>query len=131
MVLCAANADRSVVEVRVVCTGCVQEGCACLFPAMLLSRRSCCRVCCRCCCHCQFVDPPASAAVGERLIVSELPGEPEAEVNPAKKNNAWTACVPLLKTNGDRVATFNGHVLRAQHSGEPCIAPSVADGPIS
>ena len=81
-------------------------------------------------CCAQFVDVPESAKVGDRLTVAAFPGEPEAEVNPGKKGNAWVACVPLLKTNDQRQATFDGHVLVAP-SGDACVAPTVAQGPIS
>ncbi len=77
----------------------------------------------------QFVDPPADAPIGSRVTPDGFDSAPEAEVNPGKKNNAWTSCVPLLRTNENRVATFNGAVLLAV--GKPCTAPTVANGPIS
>ncbi len=76
------------------------------------------------------MDVPASANVGDRLTVAAFPGDPEPEVNPGKKGNAWVACVPLLKTDDKRVATFEGQPLVAP-SGEACVAPTVALGPIS
>ena len=79
----------------------------------------------------QFVEPPASAAVGERIVVEGCVGAPEAVVNPSKKNNAWTACAPLLRTNADRVACFGGKPLVAEKSGQACTAPTVTEGPIS
>jgi tRNA-binding EMAP/Myf-like protein len=62
MVLCASNADRSVVE---------------------------------------FIDPPAGAAVGERLLIDghvSDPGRIDERVNPSAKANPWTAIAPVRGT---------------------------------
>ncbi len=79
----------------------------------------------------QFIDPPADAVIGERLMVDGFEGLPEAEVNPAKKANPWTACVSLLKTDASKVACFDGKPLRASVCGVACTAPTVAEGLIS
>jgi tRNA-binding EMAP/Myf-like protein len=95
MVLCASNADRSVVE---------------------------------------FIDPPAGAKIGERLLVPGVipdgaPFPVPEVVNPAKKNNPWTAIAGDLRTDGARVATYKGVPLTT--SAGPCTAPTQADAPIS
>lgn len=46
---------------------------------------------CVACVHCdQFADPPAGAAVGERLTLEGYEGEPDAQVNPGAKKNPWS-----------------------------------------
>ena len=80
----------------------------------------------------QFVEPPAGAAVGERVTCDLIPAHapwPVPEViNPAKEPNAWASVAGGLQTNGDRAACFSGHVLRT--SAGPCTA-SFANAPIS
>ena len=85
----------------------------------------------RVCAPPQFVDPPAEARIGERVIVAGSTGEPDVEVNPAKKVNPWVACVPHLATDAGRVAAFKGQPLIAAECGGRCTAPTVAGGPIS
>lgn len=81
----------------------------------------------------EFVDPPAGARVGERITIaghSESPVPPGGDpINPAKKNNPWTAFAAELCTDASRVATYKGVPLTT--SAGACTAPTVASGPIS
>lgn len=95
MVLCAANADRSVVE---------------------------------------FIDPPSNAKIGERLtlpgvIPDDAPFPVPEIVNPAKKNNPWTAIAGDLRTDSNKVATYKGTPFTT--SAGVCTAPTQGDAPIS
>jgi len=94
MVLCASNADRTVVE---------------------------------------FIEPPVGAVPGERLTLEGVipPGAPfpvPEVLNPSKKGCPWLTVAPGLRTDGGRVATFNGVPLMT--SAGPVTAPTQADAPI-
>lgn len=122
MVLCASSENHAVVEV----------GGACVDAPVVSFCRPTTPTDCRALCPVSFqlLDAPVGAKAGHRLGVAAFPGEPDAEVNPSKKGNAWSACIPLLKTDDMRRATFGGHVLVAPN-GEACLAASVAQGSIS
>jgi aminoacyl tRNA synthase complex-interacting multifunctional protein 1 len=55
----------------------------------------------------QFVDPPADAQVGERIVVEGFDGEPATE-NQVLKKKMLDAIFPDLKTNAEGVATYKG-----------------------
>jgi len=78
----------------------------------------------------EFADPPAGAKVGERILVGDLTvGEPDEQVNPAKKNNPWVDIVSHLKTNGDKVACYKDIPLTT--SAGPVTAPTLANAALS
>eukprot|EP00742_Colponemidia_sp_Colp-10_P002385 GILJ01002542.1.p1 GENE.GILJ01002542.1~~GILJ01002542.1.p1 ORF type:complete len:411 (-),score=90.59 GILJ01002542.1:101-1333(-) len=54
----------------------------------------------------ELLEPPATAAVGERVVFPGLEGPAEAELNP--KKNVFGKVQPLFKTTADLVATFDG-----------------------
>jgi aminoacyl tRNA synthase complex-interacting multifunctional protein 1 len=67
-----------------------------------------------------FVDPPADAAIGERIIFDGLSGEPFTPAQVEKKK----VLVNLgddMKTNADGVATWKGHAFLT--SAGACTAP--------
>lgn len=51
-------------------------------------------------------DPPAGAAIGERVTVEGFSGEPDEQLNPKKK--IFEQVQPDLATNADLVACFKG-----------------------
>jgi methionyl-tRNA synthetase len=58
----------------------------------------------------EFVEPPADAAIGERVFVEGYSGDPATE-NQVGKKKMLDAIFPDLKTNGDGVATYKGAAL--------------------
>jgi aminoacyl tRNA synthase complex-interacting multifunctional protein 1 len=65
----------------------------------------------------KLVLPPAEAKIGERIIVQGLEDdfknapEPQQVNAKKKKNNVWKDLAPLLRTNADGVACFDGKPL--------------------
>lgn len=54
-----------------------------------------------------FVEPPADAEIGERIMVDGFDGEPATE-NQVVKKKMLDAIFPDLKTDGEGVATYKG-----------------------
>jgi methionine--tRNA ligase beta chain len=79
---------------------------------------------------CEFVDPPKSGKVGDRLMLDGVTGDFETNPNKVKKKKMWEAVAAQLKTNGDRVACFDGKPLKTP-SGDVCTCPTVSNTPIS
>ena len=77
----------------------------------------------------EFVDPPAGAKPGDRVVVEGHEG-PVATPAKMKKKKIWPAMAIDLKTNADKVATYKGIPLKVGDLGV-CSAPSVVDGPIN
>jgi tRNA-binding EMAP/Myf-like protein len=78
----------------------------------------------------EFADPPAGAAIGERITVGSLvSGEPDEQVNPSKKNNPWLAIVEHLKTDAKKVACYQG--IPMMTSSGPVTAPTLANATLS
>jgi phenylalanyl-tRNA synthetase alpha chain len=67
----------------------------------------------------EFVEPPADAAIGERIMVDGFDGEAATE-NQIIKRKMLDAIFPDLKTNGDGVATYKGKPLATAEG--PCKA---------
>ncbi len=86
-------------------------------------------LCSKNCDKCEFVDPPAGAQIGERLMIDGLTGEP-AKPNQVKKKKMWEKVAAELKTNSDRVACWQGKPLKCKNGGV-CTTPSIAGMPIS
>ena len=59
-----------------------------------------------------FVDPPADAAIGERVMCEGFDGEPATE-NQIGKKKILDKVFPDLQTDGSGVATFKGVPLTA------------------
>mmetsp|Transcript_17453 Transcript_17453/g.19651 ORF Transcript_17453/g.19651 Transcript_17453/m.19651 type:complete len:89 (+) Transcript_17453:1-267(+) len=55
----------------------------------------------------EFVEPPADAAIGERVMFEGYDGEPATE-NQIIKKKMLDAIFPDLKTDDDGVATYKG-----------------------
>jgi methionyl-tRNA synthetase len=72
------------------------------------------------------LDPPAGAAIGERVTVEGYPGPPDEQLNPKKK--IFEAVAAELATDGARVACYRGVPLMT--AAGPCLAPTVAGGAI-
>lgn len=72
----------------------------------------------------EFVDPPAGAAVGERVFIDGDSGEPVGPSN-MKKKKIFEKVAKQLKTNGDRTACWNGKPVMT--SAGACTAPTLAD----
>ena len=75
----------------------------------------------------ELVEPPASAALGEKVFVEGYSnGEPDEVLNPKKK--VWEAVQPDLKTDEQKNACYKGVALRT--SGGVCTVKSVVGGSI-
>lgn len=74
----------------------------------------------------ELVEPPAGAAVGERVFVEGYPGEPDEQLNPKKK--IWEAVYPDLATSSERVACYKGKPLQTAQG--PCTVQSVVGASI-
>jgi tRNA-binding EMAP/Myf-like protein len=77
----------------------------------------------------EFIDPPADAKVGDRIMVEGYDGEPATE-NQVIKKKMLDVIFPDLKTNGDGVATYKGTPLKTSDGGA-CSAVSLKDVPIA
>jgi aminoacyl tRNA synthase complex-interacting multifunctional protein 1 len=55
----------------------------------------------------EFVEPPADAVIGERVMIEGFDGEPATE-NQVIKKKMLDVIFPDLKTNGEGVATYKG-----------------------
>jgi methionine--tRNA ligase beta chain len=67
----------------------------------------------------QFLEPPAGAAIGERITVAGFDGEPATENHVIKKKMLETI-FPDLQTNADGIACYKGVPLLT--SAGPCLA---------
>lgn len=74
----------------------------------------------------EFVDPPASAAAGERIIGLGLTSLPLAPKQCDKKK-AFEILAAHLVVDAEGIACWNGIRLVAQSSGEHCSAPTLRD----
>lgn len=84
----------------------------------------------------EFLDPPAGALPGARVLTLGEAGSPPAEVEPAssnqmKKKKLLEKMSAGLQTNADRVATYLGEPLVVAAAEGHCTAPTVAGGSIS
>ena len=76
-----------------------------------------------------FVDPPADAAIGERVMCEGFDGEPATE-NQVGKKKILDKVFPDLKTDGSGVATYKGVPLTAG-SGSCVAEGGLADAQVS
>lgn len=76
----------------------------------------------------KFIDPPAGAQVGERIMVEGFDGEPATE-NQVLKKKMLDVIFPDLKTNSDGIATYKGVALTTQAG--PCRALDLPNAPIA
>ena len=74
----------------------------------------------------EFVEPPEGAPIGEVVTFEGLPTPFPVTAAQVEKKKVWQACAEGMKTNDDRVATWNGHVFMT--SAGPCKAKTVAGG---
>lgn len=75
----------------------------------------------------EFVAPPDGAKVGERIHCDGLDGEPVTAAQ-VRKKKVLEAVLPLLRTDADCVAHYDGKPLLT--SAGPCTVPSNADAPL-
>uniref|UniRef100_A0A7S2WTE0 tRNA-binding domain-containing protein n=2 Tax=Rhizochromulina marina TaxID=1034831 RepID=A0A7S2WTE0_9STRA len=77
-----------------------------------------------------FVDPPADAPVGTRLVPETFTGgSTPLGPNQVKKRKAWEAVAEHLRTNEAGEATWQGIKLLA--GGQPGVATGMSNAPIS
>lgn len=76
----------------------------------------------------EFIEPPADAAVGERVFVDTESGEPLSAAQ-LKKQKVWEKCAPELLTDASGVATYKGQVIKT--SAGPCAAKTLVKAQIS
>jgi methionyl-tRNA synthetase len=76
----------------------------------------------------ELVEPPAEAAIGERVFIEGLSGEPWSSTQ-VRKKKLFEAVASGLKTNGDAVATWEDKVIQTQAG--PCKAATLTSAPIS
>ncbi len=76
----------------------------------------------------ELVTPPADAAVGERVFIDGLSGEPFSSTQ-VKKKKTWEAVAKGLKTGEGGVATWDGKEIKT--SSGVCSAASLVGAPIS
>lgn len=76
--------------------------------------------------HVEFIDPPASAVPGERIIGSGLSSLP-LSAKQCDKRKAFEILSSNLVVDLNGVASWNGLLLVAQSSGEHCCAPTLRD----
>lgn len=76
----------------------------------------------------ELVRPPAACAAGERVTFDGHPGEPEANPNAVKKKKMFEAVAGGLKTNAQKVATWEGVPFGTAHGA--CTVDSLADAAI-
>ncbi|EGG19101.1 endothelial monocyte-activating polypeptide II precursor pro-EMAP II family protein [Cavenderia fasciculata] len=70
----------------------------------------------------EFVEPPATAKIGERVVFASYPGEFDKALT---KPELIDVVLKELKTNGDRVATWKGEV--GLTSAGPCTCKTLAN----
>lgn len=75
----------------------------------------------------KFVEPPADAAIGERIMVEGFDGEPATE-NQVIKKKMLEAIFPDLKTNASGIACYKGIPLST--SAGPC-QPTIANAEVA
>jgi methionyl-tRNA synthetase len=74
----------------------------------------------------ELCEPPAGAAIGERVTVEGYSGEPDEQLNPKKK--VFEQVQPDLQTNNDLLACYKGVPLMT--SAGPVRVASVAGASI-
>eukprot|EP00310_Coccolithus_braarudii_P025847 CAMPEP_0183332306 /NCGR_PEP_ID=MMETSP0164_2-20130417/1524_1 /TAXON_ID=221442 /ORGANISM="Coccolithus pelagicus ssp braarudi, Strain PLY182g" /LENGTH=385 /DNA_ID=CAMNT_0025501009 /DNA_START=22 /DNA_END=1179 /DNA_ORIENTATION=+ len=75
----------------------------------------------------ELLSPPDGVPVGERVLFEGHPGEPLAP-NVIAKKKVFEAVAPLLATNQDRVAVYDG--VPFMTTGGPCTVATLAGGNI-
>lgn len=78
----------------------------------------------------EFVCPPETARVGDRVVCAGFEGEPATE-NQVVKKKILNAVFPDLGVDADGVAVYKGVALTTASGGETCRAESLRDVPIS
>lgn len=76
----------------------------------------------------ELISPPADAAVGERVFIDGLTGEPLSSAQ-VKKKKTWEAVAEELKTGEGGVATWSGKEIKT--GAGVCSAASLVGAPIS
>lgn len=76
----------------------------------------------------ELIDPPSDAAVGERVFIENLTGEPFSS-SQVKKKKTWDKVVKDLKTGEGGIATWDGQPIQTKTG--VCQASSLVGAPIS
>jgi len=77
----------------------------------------------------KFVEPPADAAIGDRIVVEGYDGEPASE-NQVIKKKMLNVIFPELRTDDDGIATYKGVALKTA-AGGACQAEGVPNAEVS
>lgn len=73
----------------------------------------------------ELVSPAEGSKAGDKIFVAKCTGEPDKEINTKKKVNAWTAVLPDLMTDGQRLASYRGVELQTEAG--PCTVASLVN----
>jgi methionine--tRNA ligase beta chain len=76
----------------------------------------------------ELVEPPADAAIGERVFVEGLSGDPVSSTQ-VKKKKTWEAVAKELRTGEGGIATWGGKTIKT--AAGPCKVASLVGAPIS
>jgi len=77
----------------------------------------------------EFVDPPATAIVGERVTWTDIdPSFEPITSAQVQKKKVFEAVLPDFQTDAARVAKWKGHTMMT--SAGPCLAPTCSEAPI-
>jgi aminoacyl tRNA synthase complex-interacting multifunctional protein 1 len=77
----------------------------------------------------EFVDPPANAKVGERIVGTGLSNEPVTQAQCDKKK-VFETIAPDLRVDENGVCVWNGIRMIAVACGEQCVAPTLRDAQV-
>jgi len=76
----------------------------------------------------EIIDPPEGCQPGDRVTVTDFPGEPDAQLPP--KKNIWEQVMPDLRLNDVGVATYKGIPWSVIGRAGICKCPLVKDAQI-
>lgn len=83
----------------------------------------------------EFVDPPANAQPGDRIVAEGLPAMEPFTPSKCDKSKAFEVVAPDLKVDGTGVAHWQGHRLICLTNGgtgaESCIAPTLRNANVA
>lgn len=74
----------------------------------------------------EFVEPPEGAKIGEVVTFEGLAAPKPLPPAQVEKKKIFVVCAEKMKTNGDCLATWDGHVFMT--SAGPCKAKTIANG---
>ena len=142
MVMCASPEDHSVAEFVVSalsdcsfshvywlkCTNCCYGTCGNCTGASVGTWHVTHSAVVAACDDCPVQVPPSNAAVGERVVCGNFPGEP-GSVSQVQKKKVWDFCKGDLMANESLQATYKGDVFTT--SAGPCTVATLKNCPIA